>query len=557
MDTSTFNNFLIRACGVIFLLRLIIQNFFPENYIYSSERLSDLIVACLILMLALIFTLRKCLLHEKFPQSCFDFPIYLLLAASCLSFLHTADFSVSMNFFIPFVSYIFLFYIVMDILKSQKDFTKLWSYILIGIVVVIFFGFWEYTFLKDPQQTIGVPSSFLKRIGSVFHLPNVLAGFLMLFIPLLWTNLVLTNTLKYKKLISLLLILCLITFLLTFSFMCTINFILTTILLSPLIIKNWFHKNTKAPFIAITLGIILFLIVILIVRNNFSTVARWEYLKTAKLLIENSPWIGSGLNTFDIVNRKFITYKLGFSAYVHNSYLQWWVETGLLGFISGLLLVWTFAKNASKAFTHEKTLQQRIILIGLIWSLSAFFVDNLSNFTMLRPDIALFWWVILAGFCAIIKYNAPPIRSSLADQWHKMILVLIIIALLFLSVRISLGLINYNKGMILSGKRQLTQALDYFKRANALDPTEFRYPSAKGSIHIQQFILSNNKILLEEAEQDFLQAARLSPQSHKTFFILSNIAFKRGDEQKAQEYLDQARKLSPLTYKNLPSIKHL
>ncbi len=538
--------FFIRACGAIVLLRLIIVHLFPDNYVYTKERLSDLVIAGSIFVLSLIWIFNQIRAQAKFPRTPFDLSIYLLVGALCLSLSSSVDASASVNFFIVTISYIALFYILAATLKDSKQILDVWSYMQISLVLVILFGFWEYFFLKDPV------SGSVKRVGSIFQLPNVLAGFLMLLTPFLWATITLTKNQWKKRAFILLLCVCLGLFLLTFAFLCTLNFIITTLILTPLIFKQWSNKpENRKYFFGIIVATLAFCILILLLRKDFSLGARWDYLRCTFLVLKDHPWIGSGLDTFSLVSKKYITYLFGYSAYVHNSYLQLWIETGVLGFLAGLCMVGLFIKESLFALRKENEYSRRIVLIAFIWSLSFFFIDNLSNFTLLRPNVSLFFWIVLAGFGAFInsyKINQESLKSTKRDQWIFGFLAILIISLLILGTRISLALLDYNKGMVFFSSGKITQSEVYFEKARLLDPTEFRYPSALGSLNIRKYFIAKDTSFLKQAEQDFLEAARLSPLSHKTYFILSNISKELGDSKKSQEYLQQAKDISPLTY---------
>ncbi len=550
--TKAFDAFLLRACVSVLLLRLLLTNLLPDDYIYIKDRLADMVVAGAIFVLFLVFTIKKSKDKTNPFQSNFNLPIWLLLLACWSSLIHSADFSQSLYFVIPLTAYVLFFYLLVDVLKTPQSLRTFWSYFIPCIIVVIIFAFWEYFVLTNPD--LPTPKSFgpllYKRIGSLFQLPNVLAGFLMLSIPFIWTSIILTKQSLKRRLLIALLVATLLTFLMTLSFLCTLNFLITTALLSPLFLKEWFKKDiNKNVFLIILLSIVAFFILIISIRPDLSFTARWEYLTTAFKLLKDNPWTGWGINTFDIVNRQYVNYTLGYSAYVHNSYLQLWIEAGFLAVVAIVLLIITFIKNARQALARVHDSNQRMILVATIWALSNFFIDNLTNFTMLRPSIALFWWSSLAIF-SVLSYPGESVSKSTGKNRSGKFAILVVGLVVLLSVVVSLllSMINYRQGMLSLMRNDLTAAETFFKQSEKLNPTDFYCASASGFVNIRQYLATRNIEYLAPATKNFERATRLSPYSDRSYEILSNIALEQGDQIKAKEYHLKAVSLSAYAY---------
>ena len=543
----------IRACAGILLLRALITTLLPDNFIYIKDQFADMLISGLILVLFLIFSVKKYADKANPFRSHFNLPIWLLLLACWVSLIRSADFSQSLYCVIPMTSYVLFFYILKDSLKTQGSLRTFWPYAIACIVAVIIFALWEYFVLKNPDlpppTTIFGPFVY-KRVGSVFQLPNALAGFLMLSIPLIWASILLTSKQWLRRLLTLLLILTLVTYLMSFSFLCTVNFIISILFLTPLLLKDWFKRNlNKKAFALLALSILTFLLLIIWIRPDLSLTARWEYLKTAFALLQNNPWTGSGLATFDIVNRKFVSYVLGYSAYVHNSYLQLWVETGLLGLMAGILLIVSFIKAARRALEKISKPQERILLVALIWSIGAFLLDNMTNFTLLRHSVSLFFWSALAGFCAFTEDNDTTVSQP--KNYHGVMTLFLvgILTLLLVTTTLSMSLLNYRQGMRSLMQNDLKGARDYFKKAEKYNPADYHCASGSGFVSIRQYFLSRSSQDLDDASRHFQRATRLSPHSDRSYEILSSIALERGDKTAAEAYHLQAASLSPFAYR--------
>ncbi|MCK9595040.1 MAG: O-antigen ligase family protein [Candidatus Omnitrophica bacterium] len=130
----------------------------------------------------------------------------------------------------------------------------------------------------------------------------------------------------------------------------------------------------------------------------FSTMMRLEYWSDTLELIRSHPILGVGPGNFNLAG----------SRYSHNSYLQLWAETGLIGlgcflWLAGAVLV-SGIKNLRKA---GFSVQTGLLLI----SVTAFLAHNLMDFTFFLPEVSLLWWLILGMFYSCSR-PALPARAA-------------------------------------------------------------------------------------------------------------------------------------------------
>jgi len=138
--------------------------------------------------------------------------------------------------------------------------------------------------------------------------------------------------------------------------------------------------------------IFIFLAAIVLIRYNsdrcFSglmiTVSdRLVYWKDSLTVISKHIFAGVGLGNFSIEG----------STYAYNSYLQFFAETGILGFVSLLGIAFIFIKNGSKKIRNSKD----YLLISLFVAGTAFLFQNILDFSFFITQISFLWWMAL-GF---------------------------------------------------------------------------------------------------------------------------------------------------------------
>ncbi len=116
--------------------------------------------------------------------------------------------------------------------------------------------------------------------------------------------------------------------------------------------------------------------------------SRLEYWRQAILSFKERPF-GWGLDNFRYLSRKYQSNSFDWSWYVHNHFLQTFVETGCLGGAVFLLLIFFVIKNIFKNLKKEFSLNS-ILTIGVFTSIFHSFFDYDWQF----PSVFLLFWVI-------------------------------------------------------------------------------------------------------------------------------------------------------------------
>jgi O-antigen ligase len=127
-------------------------------------------------------------------------------------------------------------------------------------------------------------------------------------------------------------------------------------------------------------------------KGDKSTVSRYSLWYTGEKMITSSPILGKGLNGFASDFTTFNTDpNLAPLNYPHNIFLNFWVETGLLGVLSfiGLSLsaIWIGLKKYRAGDAYG---------LAIILFLVAIYVHGYADAPYFKNDLALVFWTILA-----------------------------------------------------------------------------------------------------------------------------------------------------------------
>lgn len=266
--------------------------------------------------------------------------------------------------------------------KSRKRFIV--GILACGVIISIlalyqyFIGF---SHLRNFINTQNITTPFIldylqqRRVFFPFVTPGILAGYLTMITPLI---------LLYKRKIWLSIpLLCAL--LLTESLGAFIGLFLAALVY--VLLKGDFKKRIAIFLLGLVFAIpLIFFMRIASGKEHlsplFSVFMRLNYWRDTIEIIKIHPFIGIGLGNFN----------LACSRYAHNSFLQFWAETGLLGLAS---LLWLIYAILTSSINKIKNLADDKETLVLITCLAAFLFHNLWDFSFFLPEVSLIWWAIL------------------------------------------------------------------------------------------------------------------------------------------------------------------
>ncbi len=212
--------------------------------------------------------------------------------------------------------------------------------------------------------------------------------------------------------------------------------------------------------------------------------ASWNLLKV-------SPWHGIGLGTFYLAYppyRSPADFSGGF--FVHNDYLQIWIETGLPGLllllsvlVSGLWLL----VRALRAANMNKI--ARIEIVGLFCGLLAVAAHSFVDFNLYILSIMMVSGLVMGRFHQLAGsvLEEPAWRIRISRVIGKRLYPVIVILLLLLPVLyfVALGLASsyYDKALELARQGKLQQAAEGLATAERLTPADDRMLIAHADLY--------------------------------------------------------------------------
>lgn len=156
-------------------------------------------------------------------------------------------------------------------------------------------------------------------------------------------------------------------------------------------------------------GAILTRILTIFNSNDTSIASRIPLYEAALKMIAIRPVAGAGLGT-DAVRHAIteLGLYLGTNDYVHshNTFLELWLETGLLGLLTFLASMVHAVKRGVKACSLPNTSQpMRLLTIGCISGLCGSLLSGLVDYIWNYPRVMFIFWFVAALLLAAIKLS--------------------------------------------------------------------------------------------------------------------------------------------------------
>lgn len=313
--------------------------------------------------------------------------LFLFLASVGISLYTSINVLNSYGHLYIYSGYIIIFYFI----RSCDDYQKtivLKTMIFSGLIICLY-GFFQYVFgfryvlemLHEQRIVYPFAVEWLnrKRVFATFFTPNAYAGYLTMLIPLC----VYLRRIEKKdftiSLFLLMMVLCFTNLILTFSVGAIFSVLMACFIILAL------KRQKKYKLILVCNVIFIALVLLLYWRYQSDKVLlnpvlsfehRLAYFREALSMVAQHPWRGIGIGNF--IGKS--------SLFVHNSYLQIWIEMGFLGFIAFLGVIGVAIRKGMKQINTRS---------GLFCALVAFAIHNLLSFTFFLPETGWIWWIVV------------------------------------------------------------------------------------------------------------------------------------------------------------------
>lgn len=583
MSGNNFLSWLLAAMALITPLIVVPQ----LNDAFTLPKM--LFIRSVLIVIIFVWLLKGVLKGFSWRHSKFDVPVAMFTAAAVLATIFSTDLRLSLfghykryEDIITLVTYSLLFFSGTQILKSDKQRSRIVNALLISAVIVSIYALAQYLGFNFWQH-----SGDINRASSTLGNPVFLGSYLVLVFPLFWAGLFRITGGKRQWLNLLPLVIVAAAILVTFSRSAWLATIVAAIYFIIVTAKTLWNQRVKVVALVISLFIVaVFVSFVRVPGRNYSFSERtlsalntgqgtvrtrlilWE---TTAALINKRPLIGYGPDSLSQQYPKYlpIEYRVIERAAridkAHNDILQVAATTGLLGVSAYLAIIFIFIYMAFGGADSRtsKDIDRAALTSGLLGYLVAI------QFSFSQLEVSALFWLLLAMFAtgpSEINQNVPRslpkylkrLGVGMAAIW----LAVSVWVIIFIIVKPAVADYHFKSGLSAESRQDLSRAQNEYQWAVKFSPNRPVYLSRLARVeHLKA--VSEPRVdlkMVKEALRYYDKAQKIDPydavlytdigslytvlgQSNSQFNTLAIAAFKRSlelDPFSAAAYMDIA-----------------
>lgn len=333
----------------------------------------------------------------------------LFLFISAISIINSKDFTYSIiNWSLLPFTYAILYITVLNFSKNEEKRKRIVYAFLISSIIVLVYGFFQYADVHGMAKSL-VAQSWVdvkkfpllsRRMYSTLENPNLLGTYLIMIISFATTFLLHIKERKIKILLSVFLVSLLAAAALTYSRGTWISLaamvvglgliydkrFLLLLLFVPLILF-FYHGQTVVRFMS------------LFSSADTSTSLRFGLWQSTLAMIRDYPLLGIGWGSYFMTYPDYNFYiqdKSVIMYHAHNMYLSMTAETGIIGGITYVLLIFLHGKTSFNLYKKAKSVFNKSIGLGGILLTIGIAVNGIGDYTLFSRSVSGCFWGIFA-----------------------------------------------------------------------------------------------------------------------------------------------------------------
>ncbi len=348
---------------------------------------------------------------KELPQNKFFIPIILLLIASTISIFVAPGQRAALGIWKAyFIEPLFLFLVIIHTIKTRKQIKLIFYSLGFSASIIALIAIIQYLLGYNIPEAYNLPN--IKRATSIYQFPSALGLFsapiLTLYIGMVIEKLRIKD---YKLRImnrKILFYLTVIIFLAIAIILAKTEGAVIAVSAATFFMLMFTKYRKHVVIGSLIIILLLFLIpqtqnylITLLTFRDVSGDVRIALWQGTLRLIKNHPIFGAGLAGFPTLYEKYKEAKhVELLQYPHNIFLNFWVETGLLGLISLIWLVINYFREGFKKIDYKlQTTNYSLILIAIMISV---LVYGLVDAPYFKNDLTCLFWIWI-GLLVVIK----------------------------------------------------------------------------------------------------------------------------------------------------------
>ncbi len=310
------------------------------------------------------------------------------------------------------VMFIMFYIVVINCIKKKIQFRVLLTLMIAAGIFVSFYGFYQYI---NPGKFGGVWvdkdmfESIQFRVYSTLGNPNVLGEYLLLIIPTAVACFFVAKNNIFKLFYFFAAGVMMVCLILTYSRGCYLGIMVAAGVFMVLLDRRF-----------IILGILGLLLMPFVlpdtIINRFMSIGNMQdsstsyrfYIYMGTISMLKDYWlsgIGPGQSAYNKVY-PYYGYNQISAPHSHNTFLQVMCDTGIMGIILFVSVIYQFFKLLFRAYINIDDKTTKIFVISFMSSISGFIVQSLFDYTFYNYRVTLLFWIYIALGAVATGYMA-------------------------------------------------------------------------------------------------------------------------------------------------------
>lgn len=354
---------------------------------------------------------------EAIKVSPFDMTIVVFIGVMLVVMLISPNEQVAFEGFRAIVQSMFWFFVAFQLLKDESSVRKLATLFVWLTGILSIHGIYQYIIgVEMPSTWISANEEGIRtRVYSIFTSPNIFGCLIVLALPMCIALLLTTKNKRKKLLFSVFAICMCASLLFTYSRGAWIGAVCA--------IGVYVFMKDKRLIMPVIIVILLALILIPGISDRITYMLSSDYMESSMQggrlirwtiglqILREHPWIGLGLGAFGgavAANHELFTEvggQLIETFYMDNYYMKIIVESGIIGILAFVFLMWQVIRVSIKTVHIVENKFTKEIGIGIIAGLSGVlahcFVENIFEV----PMMGVLFWVFVAAMAQLWYCN--------------------------------------------------------------------------------------------------------------------------------------------------------
>lgn len=269
----------------------------------------------------------------------------------------------------------------------------------------------------------------------------------------------------------------------------------------------------------------------------------WE---STIFMITQKPWLGWGKGAFFIFYPQFrVTYywlartPTDLTTHAHNEYLQIFAETGIIGLVAFLILIYLVLKIAIRKINEINNPDQRYLLIGLMTGLLGLLIHNIVCNNLQMPSSSIFMWLTIGLIIGEANKN-----GKLFKHCKRSLVILLamtgIIAIIMWKTVVQPGMAQYyfKKGIFSRQVGLWEEALNNYQRA-------LKWYNWDAEMHYRLAYACIQTGKLDQAISEYERVMEIAPDYGYVYRNLGVVMLEKQEWQQSVVYFLQSLRINP------------